>query len=100
MMHRIPALLALILAVACATPTAAPAESTVRAELEQAYARNRAAMLAKDVSAAMALRTEDFHSITPDGSTHDRAAMEGYIRNSLLAWSAGSRWRKRSSPSS
>ena len=58
-------------------------ESTVRAELEQAYARNRAAMLAKDVAAAMALRTEDFHSIGPDGRTNDRATMEGYIRNFL-----------------
>jgi ketosteroid isomerase-like protein len=83
MMHRIPIALALMLAAACATASPPPAEATVRAELERAYARNEAAMMAKDVAAVMALRTEDFHAVTPDGMTHDRAAMEGYTRNFL-----------------
>jgi ketosteroid isomerase-like protein len=75
--------LALVLLAACATPALAGDEARVRAELEQAYKRNEAAMLAKDLAAVMALRTEDFHSVTPDGLTHDRAAMEGYSRNFL-----------------
>ncbi len=83
-MPRLPVLLALLLALAGAAPApAAPTEASVRAELEQAYARNEAAMLARDVAAVMALRTADFHSVTPDGVTHDRAAMEGYTRNFL-----------------
>lgn len=66
----------------------APAErpitvANVKAQLEGAYTRNRQAFLAKDVSAVMALRTPDFHSITPDGARHDRQAMEGYTKNFL-----------------
>jgi ketosteroid isomerase-like protein len=72
----------LAFAGAAAAP-APPGEATVRAELEQAYARNEAAMRAGDVAAVLALRTADFHSVTPDGQTHDRAAMEGYTRNFL-----------------
>src|SRR5262249_35925030 len=41
---------------------------------------NRRAFLAKDFKAIMALRTEDFHSVTPDSMTHDRAEMELSIR--------------------
>lgn len=50
--------------------------SAVRRELEQRYGENRRALLAKDFDAIMALRTEDFHAVTPDGALHDRAAME------------------------
>ena len=75
--------LALLIVSACATPAVASDEARVRAELEQAYRRNEAAMLAKDLAAVMALRTEDFYSVTPDGLTHDRAAMEQYSRNFL-----------------
>ena len=34
-----------------------------------------AAFFAKDLDAIMALRTDDFHTVTPDGLTHDRAEM-------------------------
>ncbi|HEY0035954.1 MAG TPA: nuclear transport factor 2 family protein, partial [Longimicrobium sp.] len=50
---------------------------------------NRQAFLARDPAAVMALRADDFHSLTPDGRTHDRAAMEQYIRgfiNGVQSW--------------
>ncbi|HEX8320240.1 nuclear transport factor 2 family protein [Longimicrobium sp.] len=61
----------------------------VRAELVQLYEVNRQAFLARDPDAVMALRADDFHSMTPDGRTHDRAAMELYIRgfiNGVERW--------------
>src|SRR6266850_7329361 len=61
-------------ATSVSTPTLAEARRGIR----EANRRNRAAMLAKDMKAVMALRTGDFHSITPDGKLHDRAAMEEY----------------------
>lgn len=48
----------------------------VRRALEAWYQRNMAAFAAKDVPAIMALRTDDFHTLTPDGQTHTRAQME------------------------
>lgn len=47
-----------------------------RRELEAWYAENRRAFLAKDLAAIMTLRSAEFHAITPDGVTSDRAAME------------------------
>jgi ketosteroid isomerase-like protein len=81
MKFRSATLAAMLLVQACATVPAR--EASVREQLEQAYRKNEAAMLARDVAAVMALRTEDFHSLTPDGLTHDRAAMEAYTRNFL-----------------
>ena len=52
----------------------------VRKALEDWYARNMAAVKAKDVTAVMALRTEDFHTITPDGRVNTRADMETRTR--------------------
>src|SRR5688572_20414322 len=83
MMHVLRIALTFFLIAACATPAPGTDQATVRSELEQAYARNRAAFLARDVAAVMALRTDDFHSVTPDGQTHDRDGMEGYTRNFL-----------------
>jgi len=60
-----------------------------RKGIEEGYARNRAAFLAKDVKAVMALRTDDFHTIGPDGTTKDRSAMEMYtvgLLNSIDRW--------------
>lgn len=57
--------------------------STVRRELEQRYEENTRAFLAKDFVSIMALRTEDFHAVTPDGKLNDRADMEQYIRGFL-----------------
>jgi ketosteroid isomerase-like protein len=48
----------------------------VRQALERRYDDNRRAFLAKDLAAIMALRTPDFHAVTPDGVIHDRAEME------------------------
>lgn len=52
----------------------------VRKAIEDWYARNMAAFKAKDVTAIMALRTEDFHTITPDGRVNTRADMEARTR--------------------
>jgi ketosteroid isomerase-like protein len=48
----------------------------VRKALEAWYARNVEAFNAKNVTAIMALRTEDFHTVTPDGKVNTRADME------------------------
>ena len=73
-----------VCAVSCARPSAPPSSqpaetedtSAVRREIEQWYDDNERAFLAEDVDAIMALRTEDFHTVTPDGTVNDRAAME------------------------
>src|SRR6185503_2774559 len=48
----------------------------VRRAIEDWYARNMEAFKAKEVAAIMALRTDDFHTITPDGKINTRADME------------------------
>ena len=48
----------------------------VRKAIEDWYARNMEAFKAKDVAAIMALRSDDFHTITPDGKVNTRADME------------------------
>ena len=48
----------------------------VRKALEAWYASNMEAFKAKDVPAVMALRTDDFHTLTPDGKVNTRADME------------------------
>jgi ketosteroid isomerase-like protein len=58
----------------------AAAASTVLRELQSRYEANRRAFVAKDFDAVMALRTEGFHSVTPDGALHDRAEMEQATR--------------------
>ena len=72
---------------------AAADPSVVRRALERRYEENVRAFLAKDLAAIMALRTEDFHSVTPDGAVHDRAAMEqrtlGFL-NGIDRWIATS----------
>jgi len=55
----------------------------VRRAIEDWYARNIAAFNAKDVAAVMALRTDDFHTITPDGKVNTRADMEAYTKRFL-----------------
>ena len=69
----------------------APSLADARRGIEDAYRRNRAAMLAKDMKAVMALRTPDFHAIGPDGKYLDRVAMETYttgILNGIDRWIA------------
>lgn len=43
----------------------------VRRAIEDWYARNVEAFKAKDVSAVMALRTDDFHTMLPDGKVNN-----------------------------
>lgn len=55
----------------------------IRKALEDWYARNVQAFNAKDTAALMALRTEDFHTLTPDGKVNTRADMEARTRRFL-----------------
>lgn len=55
----------------------------VRKALVDWYDRNVAAFRAKDVAAIMALRTEDFHTLTSDGKVNTRAAMQAYTQRFL-----------------
>jgi len=72
-----------------AMTTASPTLSEARRGIETGYRRNRAAFLARDVTAIMALRTEDFHTIGPDGRQTDRAGMATYtvsLLNGIKRW--------------
>lgn len=90
MLTRFFLVLVAVCTTSCARPAASPPSqrtadsSAVRRELQQRYDENRRALLAKDFGAIMALRTEDFHSVTPDSALHDRAEMEQSTR-ALLA---------------
>jgi ketosteroid isomerase-like protein len=55
----------------------------VRKAIENWYALNMAAFQAKDLAAVMALRTDDFHTITPDGKVNTRADMEARTQRLL-----------------
>lgn len=64
-------------------------KATVRAALDRRYAENAAAFMKWDLQAIMALRAPDFHAVTPDGVTQDRAAMERYTQgllNGIKKW--------------
>jgi ketosteroid isomerase-like protein len=88
-MRFVPALAALTVA-ACVHPVTLPASqqinpatidtADVRRELLQWYEENKAAFFAKDVSALMALRSEELHSVTPDGGVRRRPEMEQMTR--------------------
>ena len=55
----------------------------VRKGLETWYDANNEGFRRKDVKAIMALRTPDFHTLTPDGKTNDYRFMEERTRNFL-----------------
>ena len=55
----------------------------VRKAIEACYDRNIEALNAKDVAAVKALRTDDFHTTTPDGKLNTRADMEAYTKRLL-----------------
>jgi ketosteroid isomerase-like protein len=55
----------------------------VRKAIEGWYDLNIEAFNKKDLAAIMALRTEDFHTTTPDGKLNTRADMEAYTRRLL-----------------
>jgi ketosteroid isomerase-like protein len=86
-------LVVLLMSAACRasvpTPSAAVDPFTVLRELEAAYELNRQAFLREDLEAIMALRTDDFHTVGPDGQTRDRAAMRLYtegLLNGIERW--------------
>ena len=69
-------------------PVASPAAQAVapeplRKQAEAAYERNRQALLSREPAALLALRTEDFHVVTPDGVTHDAREMTLFTHNLL-----------------
>jgi len=83
-------LILLLIAAGCAHRAPATAHltmptdsATVHRQLDQRYAENARAFNAKDMKAIMALRTPDFHSVTPDSVTHDYADMEQRTRGLL-----------------
>jgi ketosteroid isomerase-like protein len=55
----------------------------VRKAIEAWYDFNIAAFNEKDVAAIMALRTDDFHTTTPDGKVNMRGDMEVYTKRLL-----------------
>jgi ketosteroid isomerase-like protein len=77
---------------ACRTSAPRPAAgdtAKVRKELEAAYQRNADAFLKYDLSAVMALRAPDFHSVAPDGTVRNRAEQETYtvgLLNGIKKW--------------
>jgi len=76
------------LLVGCASASANHRGATdrtteTRAELEQWYAENSKAFQRWDLEGIMALKAPDFHSITPDGVTQDRAGVERYTEGLL-----------------
>ena len=63
--------------------------ASARSELEVRYAENATAFMNWDLRAIMALRAPDFHAVTPEGVTNDRAAMERYtegLLNGIKKW--------------
>jgi len=87
--------LAAFCSTSCAPPGAIPVRAntadtaSVRRELQEWYDRNQRAYAAKDVAAIMALRTDDFHTVPPDGAVRNRADMEQSTRaflNGIDRW--------------
>jgi ketosteroid isomerase-like protein len=76
-------------AVSSSIDTADMDTSRIRNELREWYYRNVRAFQGKDLATLMALRTDDFQSITPDGVVHDRAEFEKNTRaflNGIDRW--------------
>jgi len=53
----------------------------VRKAIEDWYEQNKAAFSARDLNAIMALRTDDFHTMTPDGKVNSRSDMEARTKS-------------------
>lgn len=62
---------------------AAPVKRTVREELEAQYGKLAAANERKDIAAIMALKSDTFYTIGPQGELNDRVSMEAYSRRFL-----------------
>jgi hypothetical protein len=65
------------------TQTQSVSAQPLRQQIEAAYERNRQALLSREPAAVLALRTEDYHVVTPDGVTHDARAMTLFTHNLL-----------------
>lgn len=65
------------------TSTVRDKSKPVRSAIEDWYERNMKAFEAKDVAAIMSLRTDDFHTITPDGKVNTRADMQSRTESFL-----------------
>ncbi len=65
------------------TTTVRDKSKPVRKAIEEWYTRNMEAFKAKDVTAIMALRTDDFHTITPDAKVNTRTDMEARTKSFL-----------------
>jgi hypothetical protein len=72
--------------------TAAPPPETLalRAELQKSYEAYAAACVRQDVPGVMALLAPDVHWTLVDGSTLDRAGVEGAVRDFLKTLGPGS----------
>ena len=62
---------------------AQPVKRTVREELEAQYQRLAAANERKDIAAIMALKSDTFYTIGPQGELNDRVSMEAHSRRFL-----------------
>ncbi|MFL6247748.1 MAG: nuclear transport factor 2 family protein [Thermoanaerobaculia bacterium] len=60
-----------------------PVKRTVREEIEAQYEKLADANIRKDIPAIMALKSDTFYTIAPDGTVNDRLTMEGYSRRFL-----------------
>jgi ketosteroid isomerase-like protein len=82
---------AVVPAAPAASSAAAPTEAALRRELEQAYEKNRQALLARDWAGVIALRTADFAAVTPDGTVHgaeEMAAASRAMLGNIEKWDA------------
>src|SRR5688572_27042392 len=59
------------------------AKRTVREELEAQYEKLAAAHVRRDLAAIMALKTNTFYTIGPQGELNDRISMEAHSRRFL-----------------
>ena len=82
MFHRFMlTLLALALPAAFPSPSSAQDDAEVRRELDAQYRKLAAAHDRKDLKAIAALKTQDFHSIFPDGKVGDVQTMAQYTKD-------------------
>jgi len=74
-----------VLAILCVNASAVRAQDDVdvRKELEAQYKRLADAHEQRDLKAILALKTADFHTITPEGRVSDSKTMEQYSKQFL-----------------
>jgi len=80
--HKIASLAALVVLLNIVSASAED-DAEVRRELEAQYQRLAEAHDRQDLKAIVALKTEDFHAIFPDGKVGDSKTMEQYSKQFL-----------------